>query len=55
MTNPKHNESVTYVIVLRPLRSHLPVVNRLKGLLKVALRAFRMQCVSCKPIDPKEQ
>lgn len=42
----------TYVMVFQPLKSHVPIDARLKGLLKISLRAFKMKCLECKPGKP---
>jgi hypothetical protein len=42
-------------IVLRPLPSSRPLEQRLKALLKYALRALRLKCLAVEPVEqPKK-
>lgn len=49
----KPPEPETYVLTLRPLPSHTPSVQRLRLLLKIALRAFAFKAERITPIGAK--
>lgn len=46
------DEQPDYRLVLRPLRREEPPVIRLRRLLKTALRAFGLKCVSVEEVRP---
>jgi hypothetical protein len=39
-----------YILVLRPLASHLPADMRLRAALKRLLRDYKLRCESCAPL-----
>jgi hypothetical protein len=48
--DPEDNSATQYVLVLRPLHDAdgVPAIVRLRKLLKVALRGYRLRCVSAR-------
>jgi hypothetical protein len=46
------SEPETYVITLRPLKWHTPPIQRLRWLLKIALRSFGLKAERVQPTKP---
>jgi hypothetical protein len=41
-----------YHLTLRPLKDSIPAIVRLRSLLKIALRTFRLECLEAREGDP---
>ena len=54
MTAPKENTEPKYEIVLRAEGAGPPTINRLRRLLKAALRAYGLRCLGFGEIKPEQ-
>jgi hypothetical protein len=49
---PRHRVGERFEVVLEAAPSDVPPAVRLRGLLKLALRAFGLRCTSCRDVTP---
>jgi hypothetical protein len=49
------NNGPRYHLTLCPRRSDIPIAQRLRALLKYALRSCNLQCVSVEELPPEEK